>query len=346
MRPTSARAHDNHKPSLRALWRKRGVTALATLGVLTASVPAEARRPAADKAPATETILRPRNEKCHDFNAASLLAAPRLKAGYDLIARQPLTGAPLVQRLSNPAHQMQICADPLLPSLDGTIAAYRFGERRLRVPEIGADLGSIAHEAFHAYQHTLGNAYVGDAPLSPRDQAMALILSEAAAVGYTYMIMRESAFADDTDWKRYIANGGDYGMNAIFTSAFDRNYHGSLITDETMRRRLALAAGGTAVVEALLSNATPGWSMGYALSAIRAARSADNQVDATTRKYYETRDALFRRTAMVADISIMPRRLLGGAAADAAIVETLEKVGIETRQAIAPEFNPQRKRRP
>lgn len=321
---------------------REAVTALAALGVVTAAVPATAR---ADRKPPpaqTDTILRLQSDKCYDLNDSSLAVAPAIKASFDLMARQPITGRPVMARLSNPMHGFQVCEDPNLPSIvTGTIASYRLGERRLMVPAKGADLSSVAHESFHAYQATLSSA-MGGAPLAPRDKAMALLIAEAAAVGYTYMVTRESAFDNPADWNAYTKAGGDYGMNDVFNAAFDSSYNGLLpLPDETLRRRFALEAGGRAVVDALLNKAYPAWSEGYAFRALTMARNGDDSIDATTRSYYKTRDELFRRAAMVApDILLLPPRLGQGAKSDAEIVKVLELTGVQIRTVPVPEFNP------
>lgn len=361
MRPAVNKTENKKPQSLTASWRRKGVAALASLGVLTGAAPAATAANDANRTVSLsdsavshynkaggdmQTIIRVRAENCVNIDAAGLAQsqATSIKPVFDSMARQPITGAALIARLANPASSFQVCLDASLPSItSGVIAAYQGDQRRLFVPKMGAGIDSIAHEAFHAYQHVQGGLVSSSTPLNERDMAMGILIAEASAAAYTYMVIRESAFEDPAAWTSYLAAGGDYNMNENFTTAFDASYASNASMDETARRRAALQAGGTAVVDALLSNATPGWSRPYAMNARGATRLADDNADPSTRRYHEIRDEVFRRAARVSDsVNILPARFTG-AGADATIADSLEKIGLELRAVPAPDFNPRRR---
>ena len=289
-----------------------------------------------------ETIIRVKAPNCVNITEADLARTPAIKPVFDRIAAQPLTGAPVIARLRDPAHRFQICLDPSLPG-NGVLAAYMASQNRLFVPVLGADFESVAHEAYHAYQDTVGGIVSHEAPLHPRDMAMALLLTEASAVGYTLMLMREVGYSDPAAYSAFIANNrNSFGMGPRFDAAYNASYDANATMEETARRKLALQAGGTAVVDALLSAAEMGWSRPYATNAARAAQNGDFGVDTSRRQYRETRDELFRRAGSLGDINIIPARFLGNA--DAQIAQAVDATGIEIVRVPAPEFSPRRPR--
>lgn len=286
-----------------------------------------------------DTLIRVKAPNCINITEAELARVPSIKPVFEQIAAQPITGAPIMARLRDPAHRFQICLDPSLPG-NGVLAAYMAAQNRLFVPVLDADFESVAHESYHAYQDTLGGIVMGDAPLHPRDMAMSRLLAEASAVGYTLMLMREIGYSDPEAYASFIApeNKNAFGMGARFDAAYTASYAANPDLDETTRRKVALQAGGTAVVDSLLSAEEPGWSRPYAFSAMQAAQNGDLSVDTTRRQYRDLRDEQFRRAGSLGDINIIPLRFLGPNA-QAQIAQAVDATGIEITRVPAPEFN-------
>ncbi len=288
-----------------------------------------------------ETIIRVKATNCINITESELTRVPAIKPVFERIAAQPLTGARVVDRLRDPAHRFQICLDSSLPG-NGVLAAYMGTQNRLFVPVLGADFESVAHESYHAYQDTLGGIVSTEAGLHPRDMAMSLLLTEASAVGYTLMLMREIGYTEPDAYTSFIADSkNSFGLGPRFDAAYNASYDANASMEETARRKLALQAGGTAVVDALVSGAVRGWSAPYANNAARMAQYGDSTVDTTRRQYRETRDELFRRAGSLGDINIIPARFLG-ASADVQIAQAVDTTGIEIVRVPAPEFSVRR----
>lgn len=290
-----------------------------------------------------ETIIRVKAANCVNITESELDRVPAIKPVFERIAAQPLTGAPVVARLRDPAHRFQICLDPSLPG-NGVMAAYMSTQNRLFVPVLGADFESVAHESYHAYQDTLGGIVATDAGLHPRDMAMSLLLTEASAVGYTLMLMREIGYTQPEVYAAFIADSKNgFGMGQRFDTAYNTAYAANEGMEENARRSLALQAGGTAVVDALVTGAVRGWSAPYASNAARMAQLGDANADTSRRQYRETRDELFRRAGTVSGMNIIPARFIG-ANADNAIATAVDTTGIEIVRVPAPEFSVRRPR--
>lgn len=297
----------------------------------------------AQQAGSQETIIRVKAANCVNITESDLARTPAIKPVFDRIASQTMTGAPVIARLRDPAHRFQICLDPSLPG-NGVLAAYMSTQNRLFVPVLGADFESVAHESYHAYQDTLGGIVSTDAGLHPRDMAMSLLLTEASAVGYTLMLMREIGYSEPEAYAAFIAdNKNSFGMGQRFDAAYNTAYAANENMEETARRSLALEAGGSAVVEALLSGVARGWSAPYANNAARMAQLGDANVDTSRRQYRETRDELFRRAGRVGSMNIVPARFIGPNA-DAYIASGVDATGIEIVRVPAPEFSVRRPR--
>lgn len=354
MRPFSSANRKTTDSKPRSLSRSFKVTALTVSASMlvpavglsaepTGSVPFATYERAAEHTN-QDTIIRVKAPNCINITEADLNRVPSIKPVFERIAAQPLIGAPVVNRLRDPAHHFQICLDTSLPS-NGVLAAYMASQNRLFVPVLGADFESVAHESYHAYQDTVGGIASSDAQLHPRDMAMSVLLTEASAVGYTLMLMREIGYSEPDAYTTFIAGGKNnaFGMGARFDAAYNASYNANSTMEETARRKIALQAGGTAVVDALLSAQELGWSRPYAMNATRAAQNGDLSVDTTRRQYREMRDEQFRRAGSLGDINIIPARFLG-ANADQDIAQAVDITGIEIIRVPAPEFSVRRQR--
>lgn len=341
---------NNKKPSS---LRRKGMALLAGIGILGTSATAlsaqDTRANIATLADAqqaattpSETIIRVRAPNCVNITESDLARVTAIKPLFDRLAAQPITGTPIVERLRDPAHRFQICLDASLPA-NGVMAAYMGSQNRLFVPVLNPDFESVAHEAYHAYQDTMGGLVHLDAPLNPRDMAMSLLLSEASAVGYTLMLMREVGYSDPAAYTTFISNPrNSFGMGPRFEAAYNASYNANITMPEDARRRTALEAGGKAVVEALVTGAERGWSGPYSVNAVRAAQNGDFAVNTNTNSYRNIRDEQFRRAGYVGEnINIIPNRFLG-ANADVPITQAVEATGVEIARVPASDFRPRR----
>lgn len=289
-----------------------------------------------------EVLIRSAASNCvNNSDPLLLIAAPPLKAMFDQIAAQPLTGADLARAMTDPVNRFQSCADSSLNGQTGILAAYVSAHRRLILPASSLQLIHVAHESYHAYQHANGALSLmhGNSPLSYRDQMTATLITEATAAAYVYVLLREMAFTNPAPYEEYKKSTHTFGMAATFDAAFDAAYAAHAATDETARRAAALQAGGQAVVRSLLSNGSPGWRAGYAQRAVNVYSLGDANADVTSRDYLRTRDAVYGALGKVGgQINLTPPELLGPQAASA-IDSVIQKSGIEIASPQVPNLD-------
>ena len=72
---------------------------------------------------------------------------PAINLVINRMAAQPLSGAPVVEALRNPANAFRTCAESSLPRPDGSAAFYNHGRRTLSVAP-SPSLAAMAHEVW------------------------------------------------------------------------------------------------------------------------------------------------------------------------------------------------------
>lgn len=237
-------------------------------------------------------------------------AHPQLKPVFERMVRLPVSGAAIVNRIMVPSEDVDACTSRDLP--DGTlIATYESPTRRLIVPHRDAPPATIAHEIFHAHQHLTGG-FTGVASnrlLTAGDRATGMLLIEATAAAYGMVAMKEASFYDASYAKHMRTH--NYGMTRTFNTAFDASYAANANQPEQDRRRLALQAGGQAVVRALMNGQSSEWKGLYKDEAARYLRLASfNGV--RTAEYTATRDGLYARIGQVSpSLQLVPVEFFG-----------------------------------
>lgn len=245
--------------------------------------------------------------------AATIIASkdyPQIRPVFERMARQPISGAPIIARVTTPTEDVDACISRSLP--DGNlIAAYESQTRRLIVAPRNVAPSTVIHEVFHTNQHLTGG-FTGTGSnrmLSTGDRATGLLLIEASAAAYALVVIKEASLTDAS----YAHNmrTHDYGMTRTFNTAFDASYTANKNTPETERRRAALQAGGQAVVLALMSGHSSEWKAMYRPEAMRyfGITSYTGQHGA---EYMAERDRLYARIGHVAtDLQLIPGEFFG-----------------------------------
>lgn len=267
---------------------------------------------------------------CIDATQDSLRGITSLTVLFSRMKALPITGRPVARHLQDPAHRYQVCLDPTLPH-GNLLAAYLEQDNRLVLPMGKIEPDSFFHEAFHGYQDTRGGLLGESASYAPADMAVSVLLSEAAAVGYSLMALREAAFNRSEFYAAYIADDANaFGTGKAFDDAFNAAYAQHAGLPEEQRRTQALQAGGTVVVESLLSGSNKNWSQGYLANAMAASAHGDKTLDRTNPTYVAQRNALYRNAGSIGDsINIVPARFLGSDA-NSNIDATLTTIGISS----------------
>lgn len=267
---------------------------------------------------------------CIDATPDSLRGITSLTVLFNRMKALPITGRPVARHLQDPAHRYQVCLDPTLPH-GNLLAAYLEKDNLLVLPMGKIEPDSFFHEAFHGYQDTRGGLLGESTSFAPADTALSVLLSEAAAVGYSLMALREAAFTRDEFYTAYIADDANaFGTGKAFDDAFNAAYAQYADQPEEQRRTQALQAGGTAVVESLLSGSNKNWSQGYLANAMAASAHGDKTLDRTNPSYVAQRSALYRNAGSIGDsINIVPARFLGSDA-NTHIEATLTTISISS----------------
>lgn len=342
MRPNAMNRRDTtaKKPSSHS-WQRKGAAILAAIGLLGPSVATPAHA-AVRHDPDTDTIVRTMATNCYALGNEHLDTVPGLRQMFNDLAAQPITGAPVIARLTNPAHRFQICLDRSLPS-NGVMAAYDPRVNRLFVPATTLDLDSVAHEAFHAYQDTAGALLSADSRLSSRDAAIAHFLVEASAAAYSAAMLREMSLnnpALQPAYTAYISNRTNvYGQGRAFDAAFQAVYDANAALPEQERRRLALEAGGQTVVRNLMSGLGEGWRRGYVpRAATTAVANGSSDVNVNSRSYDRHRREIFTRAGAVgSNLQLVPANFYN-ANAVATAEFSLVALGLDIATVPGPEY--------
>lgn len=236
---------------------------------------------------------------------------PQIRPVFDRMAQAPISGAPVIARITTPEEDVNACTSRDLP--DGTlVAAYESPTRRLIVATRNVAPSTVAHEAFHARQHITGgfNGVGSNRTLTAGDRATGMLLIEATAAAYSLVVIKEMSFTDPTYARRHLGTH-DYGMLRTFNTAFDASYNANATRPEAERRRAALEAGGQAVVRALMNAQSSEWRSLYRSEAQRfldlpsfsGARSAE---------YTTVRDREYARIGQVApNLQLVPVEFMG-----------------------------------
>lgn len=268
-------ANANKKPSgLSARWRKAVLAGAAFLAVGPAVAPTSPPPPPAP-VDANATLALPSHlgaiSSTSCIPAADILASrkyPQIRPVFERMAQQPISGTPVINRVTTPSEDVDACTSRSLP--DGNlVAAYESQTRRLIVAERNVAPSTVAHEVFHAHQHITGGfTGVGsNRLLSAGDRATGLLLIEATAAAYAMVVIKEASL-DDASYGRNLRTH-DYGMARTFNTAFDASFAANEDKPAAERRRLALQAGGQAVVRALMNGQSSEWKSLYRSEAQR-----------------------------------------------------------------------------
>ena len=237
---------------------------------------------------------------------------PQIRPVFERMATQaPISGAPVIARISLPDEDVNACTSRDLP--DGTlVAAYESPTRRLIVARSNVAPSTVAHEAFHARQHITGgfNGVGSNRTLTAGDRATGMLLIEATAAAYSLVVIKEMSFTDPTYARRHLGTH-DYGMMRTFNTAFDASYAANATRPETERRRIALEAGGQAVVRALMNGQSSEWRTLYRPEAQRFLTLPSN-TGTRNAEYTAVRDREYARIGQVAaGLQLVPVEFMG-----------------------------------
>lgn len=318
--------------SLSQRWRKAVLAGAAFLAVGPAVAP-NSPPPPATPTDAHATLALPSHlgaiSSTSCIPAADIVASknyPQIRPVFERMTRLPITGAPVITRVTTPGEDIDACTSRNLPA--GTlVAAYESQTRRLIVARTNVAPTTVAHEVFHAHQHINGGfTGVGsNRLLSAGDRATGLLMIEATAAAYGMMMIKEASL-DDPSYARNIRTH-DYGMTRTFNTAFDASYAAHADKPEAERRRLALQAGGQAVVRALMNGQSSEWKDLYRPEAQRylGLPSFSGQRSA---EYSAERDRLYARIGQVApNVQLIPAEFFGSRGNDS-IAESQRAIGL------------------
>jgi hypothetical protein len=199
-------------------------------------------------APAPEVTI------CVSMSDLSVMTLPSAATLFNQLSIVPITGEPLFETLTDPAHHMQFCEVP-----NGSmVGAGTYSGHTLRVSQ-NTGRTTAAHEGFHAQQDvndTENWAWSNAPQLTTSDQLTVNLLTEATAVAYTYIHFKE---ADDylpgiyTDFRK--------GRDPVILEIFEAAY-AEAETKFTDKAKI-LEYAGQAVAQALMDDKNVGWSKFY-----------------------------------------------------------------------------------
>jgi|GEM_PF-1275032 len=275
--------------------------------------------------PIAASACIPAAELLHDENP--LFAS--LRATFAELARQPISGAPVISAITGMTEGVRVCRARRLPG--GALAVYQRDVRRIVVPEKGATSAIVAHEVFHFLQDRAG-AYAGveeDSKLTPRDGAVSLLLIEATAVAYALVVSKEAAL-ETPGTRRKLPNPN--GMARTFDRAFTATYANAAHRPEGERRLAALQAGGRAVVSALMAGQSGSWRRFYREQArIHLLFAPGN--DGRGEAYGPLRDGIYARIGRVTEgLDLLPSEYIG-TRAETAIASALREIDLAPANA-------------
>lgn len=304
------------KKSLSARWRAAVLGGAAVLAIGPAVAPTPSVAPPAPS-DARATLALPNHlgaiSSTTCIPASEVItskAYPQIRPVFERMAQQPISGAPVLGRITAPNEDVDACTSRSLP--DGTlVAAYESPTRRLIVARRNVAPTTVAHEAFHAHQHITGGfTGVGsNRLLSAGDRATGLLLIEATAAAYGMVVIKEASLSDP-GYARNIRTH-DYGMSRTFNTAFDASYNANANAPETERRRQALQAGGQAVVRGLMNGQSSEWKFLYRPEASRYLGLA-SFTGARTPEYTAQRDTQYAKIGQVApNLQLIPSEFFG-----------------------------------
>lgn len=258
----------------------------------------------------------------------------QIRPVFERMTRQPISGTPVITRVTTPTEDVDACTSRDLP--DGNmVAAYESQTRRLIVARNNVAPTTVAHEVFHAHQHLTGG-FTGAGSnrlLTAGDRATALLLIEATAAAYAMTVIKEAGL-NDPSYARNIRTH-DYGMTRTFNTAFDQSYGANADKPETERRRLALQAGGQAVVRALMNGQSSEWKSMYRGEAAKYL-GFPSYSGARGTEYGVERDRQYARIGQVAPgLQLVPVEFFGASANDT-ISASQRAIGLRV-PAAAPE---------
>lgn len=302
---------------LTARWRKAMLAGAAFLAVGPAVAPVPSVAPPASPSEASARLALPNalgaitSTRC--IPATDIMASKgyqQIRPVFERMAREPITGAPIINRITTESEDVDACTSRDLP--DGNlVATYESQTRRLIVANRNVAPLTVAHEAFHAKQHLTGGftGVASNSLLTNGDRATGLQLIEATAAAYSMVVIKEISL-DDPGYAHNIRTN-NYGMTRTFNTAFDASYAANANRPETERRQLALQAGGQAVVRALMNGQSSEWKSLYRPEASRYLGLA-SYTGARNAEYTAERDRLYARIGQVApNVQLIPSEFFG-----------------------------------
>ncbi len=313
-----------HKPkgALSRRWQKTVLAGAAFLAVGPAVTPTTPPAPPASPADAHARLALPdhlgaiTSTSC--IPASEVLgqkAYPQIRPVFERMTRQPISGAPVITRVTTPTEDVDACTSRDLP--DGNmVAAYESQTRRLIVARRDVAPSTVAHEVFHAHQHLSGGftSAGSNRLLTAGDRATALLLIESTAAAYAMVVIKEAGL-NDPSYARNIRTH-DYGMTRTFNTAFDASYAANADKPEAERRREALQAGGQAVVRALMNGQSSEWKSMYRSEAARYLGLSSYSGERGS-EYRAERDRLYAKIGNVsAGLQLVPPEFMGASAND------------------------------
>ena len=260
---------------------------------------------------------------------------PRIQAVFTKLAQQPISGQQMVMTVTDPRNQIEAClVRDLSSSPDRSVLGlYTSNNHRLSVLSGNPAPAVIAHESFHAYQQFSGgfSAMTNTGALYARDRVTGLLLMEATAAAYEQVVMKEISFTD-AKYPRAFRHENDFHTNRTFDRAFDDSYAANANLPEAARRRVALQAGGQAVVRFLMAGRDSGWKSGYRENAQPYARLTSAPAQ-EPQAYAQKRAGFYRALGQVAPgLQLVPDEFLD-ARADASIAQVLKTFRIDAPAA-------------
>ena len=235
-------------------------------------------------------------------------AYPELRATYNLLAAQPLSGKAIAEALARPENKIKICPVEKIEGYNGASGGFEPWARKITVTDTN-NSPLFAHESFHALQMLNGGlGYLsGRIILTRDDYKKAVYITEAAAYAHGMVLHKEAAKNNPKIWEEFIQAGYGYYME----DKFDATYAKALQDGHTEAQ--ALQTAGQNVAHALIKGESPMFNqfVGFVYDFNRQTATFAPESAAGTSAYDAQKLDLFRRIGKVSDqVNLTPPQFL------------------------------------
>lgn len=238
---------------------------------------------------------------------------PMLYRDMVALSRLPLTGKPIFDVITDPAHG--ITAETQPADNDNTAGSYSLRTRRLSL-EMGTDAQTTFHEYFHAVQD-INDGEHGFYELGLKDAVFCGLLQEACAMAYEFACLREAENRGIYLRGEKTGSEVERELDDIFDNAYQSGWASCKNRNAVVREKEALAAGGQAIVRYLMGGALQGWTYHYRMQVgmnvnVNAHRIATSPHYLESDAYAEKRLYIFSQMGHISEgFNIVPAEYLG-----------------------------------